>query len=65
MEATWLPRHLNTLEDIPQGCPLVKEFVMDVSVGQMLKGLPYLHLNLWLLRDMCCTDKGSLHQSVR
>ena len=28
-------------------------------------GLPLLHLTLWLLRDMCCIDKGSLPQSVR
>ena len=30
---------------------------MDVSVGHMLKGLPYLPLTLWLLRDVCCTDR--------
>ena len=38
---------------------------MDVFVGQVLKGLPYLHLTLWLLRDMCCADRGSLSQSFR
>ena len=25
----------------------------------------YFHLSLWLLRDVCCTDRGSLPQSVR
>ena len=29
------------------------------------KGLPSLHLILWLLRDVCLVDKGSLLQSVR
>ena len=38
---------------------------MDVLVGQALKGLPYLHLTLWLLSDVCYTDRGSLPQSVR
>ena len=38
---------------------------MDVSVGHVLKGLPYLHLTLWLLRDVCYADMGSLPQSVR
>ena len=38
---------------------------VDVSVGQMLKGLPYLHLTLWLLSDVCYVDKGSLPQSVQ
>ena len=28
-------------------------------------GLPSLHLTLWLVRDVCCTDKSSLPQSVR
>ena len=38
---------------------------MDVSVGWVLKGLQLLHLILWLLRDVCCADKGFLLQSVR
>ena len=37
---------------------------MDVSVGQALNGLPYLHLTLWLLSDVCCADRGSLSQCV-
>ena len=65
MEAPWLPTVLNMLADVPQQCPIVKDLVMDVSVGQALKGLRYLHLTLWLLSDMCCTDRGSLPQSVR
>ena len=65
MEAPWLPTVLTMLEDIPWQCPVVKHFIMDVLVGQVLRGLPYLHLTLWLPRDMCCPDKGSLLQSVR
>ena len=51
---------LSMLEGVPQCCP-----VMDVLIDQMLKGLPFLHLTLWLLRDMCCPDKGSLPHPVR
>ena len=47
MEAPWLCKVLNMLEDMPWYCPVVKDVVMDVSVGQVLKGLPYLH---------CCSE---------
>ena len=53
------------LADVPQQCSIIKDLVMDVSVGQALKGLQYLHLTHWLLSDVCYTDKGSLPQSVR
>ena len=47
-------------------CPIVKDLTMDVSVGQALKGLSYLHLILWLLSDVQYTDRrGGLPQSVR
>ena len=46
-------------------CPIIKDLVMDVLVGQALKGLSYLHLNLCLLSNVCYADKGSLPQSVR
>ena len=65
MEAPWLPTVLNMLAYVPQQCPLVKDLVMDVLVGQALKGLQYLHLTLWLLSDMCYADRGSLPWSVR
>ena len=65
MEAPWLPTVLNMLADIPQCCPIIKDLVLDVSVGYVLKGLPYLHLTLWLLRDVCCMDRDSLPQPVR
>ena len=65
MEAPWLPTVLNMLADVPQQCPIIKDLVMDVSVGQALKGLRYLHLTLWLLSDMCYADRGSLPWSVR
>ena len=42
-----------------------KNLVMDVSVGWVLKVLQSLHLTLWLLRDVCCTDKGSIPPFVR
>ena len=44
MEAPWLPTVLNTLADVPWRCPIVKDLIMDVSVGLVLKVLPYLHL---------------------
>ena len=65
MEAPWLPTVLNMLADIPQQCPIIRDLIMDVLVGQVLKGLPYLHLNLWLLSNVCYTDRCSLPQSVR
>ena len=65
MEAPWLPTILNMLAEVPWWCPLVKDLVVDVSVGQALKGLQYLHLTLWLLSDMYYADRGSLPQSVR
>ena len=64
MEAPWLPTILNMLEDVPWWCPIVKDLIVDVSVGQVLRGLQYLHLTLWLLSNVCCTDGGSL-QPVR
>ena len=65
MEAPRLLTVLNMLADIPHQCPIRKDLIVDVLVGHMLKGLPYLHLTLWLLRDVCYTDRGSLPQSVR
>ena len=46
IEAPWFPTVLNMLADIPLWCPIMKDLGMDVSVGQMLKGLPYLYLTL-------------------
>ena len=65
MEAPWLPTVLSMLADIPRWCPIIKDLVMDVSEGQALKGLQYLHLTLWLLSDVCYANKGSLPRSVR
>ena len=53
MEAPWLPTVLNMFADIPQQHFIIKDLVMDVSVGHVFKVLPYLHLTLWLLRDVC------------
>ena len=52
MEAPWLPTVLTMLADIPWQCPIIKDLVMDVPVGQVLKDLPYLHLTLWLLSNV-------------
>ena len=53
------------LADIPCQCPVIKDLTADVSVGQALKSLQYLHLTLWLLSNVCYADRGSLPQSVR
>ena len=65
MEAPWLPTVLNMLADVPWQCPIVKDLVVDVLLGQVLNGLQYLHLTLWLLSNVCYGDRGSLPQSVR
>ena len=65
MEAPWLPTVLNMLADVPWQCPIIKDSVMDVLVGQALKGLQYLHLTLWQLSNVCYTDRGSLPRSVK
>ena len=39
MEAPWLLTVLNMLADVPQQCPIITDLVMDVLVGQALKGL--------------------------
>ena len=50
---------------VPWQAPIIKDLIVDVSVGQTHKGLSYLHLTLWLLTNVCYTDRGSLPQSVR
>ena len=65
MQAPWLPTVLKMLPGIPWQCPIIKDLVMVVLVGHVLKGLPYLHLALWLLSDVCYADRGSLPKSVR
>ena len=65
MEAPWLPTVHNMLADIPWWCPVIKDHIVDVSVGQAVRGLPYLHLSLWLLSNVCYANRGSLPQSVR
>ena len=65
MEAPWLPTVHNMLADIPWWCPIITGLIVDISVGQVLKDLPYLHLTLWLLSNVCYADRGSLPQSVR
>ena len=67
MEASWLLSVLNMWDDNLYWCPIIKDLFMDVLVGWVLKCLPLLHLTLWLLRDVCCTDKefsSSVYQAV-
>ena len=59
------PQVLNKLSDVPWQCPIIKDLIMDVLVAQALKGLPYLHLTLWLFSNVCYADRGSFPQSVR
>ena len=54
MEAPWLPTVLNMLANVPQQCPIIKDLGMDVLVGHVFKGLPYLHSTLGCL-EMCVT----------
>ena len=63
MEAPSLTTVLNMFADVPQNCPILKDRIEDVVAGHMLKGLQYLHLTLWQLRDVCCADR--LPQFVR
>ena len=48
MEAPWLPTVLNMLADVLNWCTIVKDLIMDISVGQVLKGLQLLHLTVTL-----------------
>ena len=65
MEVPWLPTVLNMLVEIPWQCLIIKDLTLDVSVGQGLKGLPYLHLTICLLSSVYYEDKGALPKSVR
>ena len=56
---------LNMLSYTPHQCPIVKDLVMDVSVGWVLMGMQPLHLTLWLPSTVCCTGKSSLPQSCQ
>ena len=38
---------------------------MDILGHWVFEGLPLLYLTLLLLRDVCCTGKGSIPQSSR
>ena len=65
MEAPWLPTILDMLADVPWQCPIVGDLIVDVLVGQAVRGLQYLHLTLWWLSNVCWVDGSSLPQSVR
>ena len=65
IQAPSLPTILNMLANVPQWCPIVKDVILDVSVGKALKGLQYLYLTLWQLSNVCYVDRGSLPWSIR
>ena len=48
-------RYLSQGRMVPECCSMVKDLFRDVLVDWLQKGLPSLHLTLWLLRDMSCT----------
>ena len=52
IEAPWLPTVLGMLWDFPYKCALVKDLVNDVSIDQMIRGLPLLHSTHWQVKDM-------------
>ena len=60
MEAPWLHTVLSMLADVPWNCPVVKDVFMDVSVGQVLKGLPYP----FGCSEMCVAQTGVLFLSL-
>ena len=64
MEAPLLSTVLGMLKDIPDQCAIIRNVIMNVSVAWLLKGLQITVFNPFLIRDVCCTDKGSLPQSV-
>ena len=64
-EASWLLTVLNMLADIPCQCPIIKDLIMDFMLSHMIKDLILLHLTLWMLKGVCCADRGSLLQSFR
>ena len=58
MEAPWIPTVLNMLADIAQWFPITKDLIMDVLVGHVLKGVPYLHLTNFSCLETCVTQTG-------
>ena len=64
MEAPWLPTVLNILTDIHQCCPIIKDLIIDVLVGHVCKGLPYLHLNPLAVQRCVIVQTGVLFLSL-
>ena len=63
LEAPWLPTVLNMLIGVPRWCPVIKDLIMDASVGQALKGLPCLLLPFGYT-VMCVMQTGILFLSL-
>ena len=63
MEAPLLPTFLIMLADVPPPCSMIKDLTMDVLVGNVLKGLVYLHLTLGC-SEMCVSQTQVLFLSL-
>ena len=50
--------------DVPQYCSFVNSLFMDVFVSQVLKGLPYLHLNTFGCLVICVVQTRVLFLSL-
>ena len=53
---------LGMLADVPHQYPIVKGIILDILVGWILRGLPSLHLNIWLFR--CVLHKQGFSASI-
>ena len=60
MEAPWLPTILNMLADVPQQCPIIKDLIVDVLVGQVLKESAISAFNPLAAQHMCAMPTGVL-----
>ena len=67
MEGPWLPTVLNMLADVPQLCPIIKDLIMDVLVGQCAQGSAISAFNPLAAQRCVLHGQGfssSVHQAV-
>ena len=55
----WLPTILNMLEDVPHHCPVIKDLVMDVSVGPVAQGSAVAAFNPLAVQGCVLHRQGS------
>ena len=53
------------MEDVPQWCHIIKDLVIDVLVGQVLRGLSLLNLSILAVWRCVLCRQGSLPLSFR